>query len=167
MHAIEKNHAFNHQLWHTEDKARREDQGFEYVYRAKREIDRLNQARNVEVEQIDFYLYEALSPPPMGTCPLHSETPGMMIDRLSILSLKLFHMWIQTQRQEVDDAHRQAAEEKHQILVMQRKALHHCLLELIEATQKGTRTFALYKQFKLYNLPAWNPALYSEALRED
>jgi hypothetical protein len=33
---------------------------------------------------------------------LHSETTGMMIDRLSILSLKIFHMRLQTERTDVD-----------------------------------------------------------------
>ena len=38
---VEENHAFNFQLWHAEDKARRDDMGYEFVYQAKREIDSL------------------------------------------------------------------------------------------------------------------------------
>ena len=32
---VEENHAFNYQLWHAEDRARRDDKGFEFVYRAR------------------------------------------------------------------------------------------------------------------------------------
>jgi len=37
---VEEEHHCNFELWHEEDKARREDQGFEFVYRAKRNPDR-------------------------------------------------------------------------------------------------------------------------------
>jgi hypothetical protein len=73
------NHWMNFQLWHEEDKARRDDMGFEYIYHAKRHIDRFNQARNNFVEAMDKSIYENLSP--KEHTPINSETPGMMIDR--------------------------------------------------------------------------------------
>ena len=53
-----KNHAENYQLWHEEDKARRDDMGFEYVYNAKRAIDGHNQRRNNQMEAMDNILFE-------------------------------------------------------------------------------------------------------------
>ena len=35
---------------------------------------------------------------PTPDSPLHSETPGMIIDRLSILSLKVYHMRLEAGR---------------------------------------------------------------------
>src|SRR6187401_619449 len=95
---VEENHAFNYQLWHAEDRARREDMNFEFVYLAKREIDFCNQQRNNRMEAMDEWLYATLQPANHNQCPVNSESPGMIIDRLSILSLKSYHMALQTER---------------------------------------------------------------------
>jgi hypothetical protein len=157
---IQANHADNYQLWMAEDRARREDKGFEFVYQAKREIDRWNQARNDQVEAMDLWLFDHLSPLPIGSCPVHSETPGMIIDRLSIMSLKIFHMAIQTNREEESAAHRETCRHKLSVLKTQRVMLHECLLNLISDILGGKRTFGLYRQFKMYNDPSLNPQLY-------
>ena len=95
---VEENHAFNYQLWHAEDRARRDDLGFEFVYHAKREIDHCNQQRNNRMEAMDEWLFHQLQPASHIECPVHSETPGMMIDRLSIMALKAYHMALQIER---------------------------------------------------------------------
>lgn len=161
---VEENHAFNYQLWHAEDRARREDMGFEYVYHAKREIDAHNQQRNNRMEQIDTWFYQTLKPATANQCPVHSETPGMMIDRLSILALKAYHMELQTLREEVDSAHREACQAKLHIILAQRQQLQACLTELLEEAENQTRTFRVYHQFKMYNDPNMNPELYTSKL---
>ncbi len=88
---VEANHLENFLLWHEEDIARRDDLGPERVLQAKRRIDRFNQQRNDIVEKMDKYLVQELKPRTEG-CAFNSETPGMMIDRLSILALKNYHM---------------------------------------------------------------------------
>jgi len=98
---LEENHLRNFSLWHEEDVARRDDLGFEAVYRAKRNIDRFNQERNNFAEEMDQAVVAALTPAESG-CPRNSETPGMMIDRLSILALKEFHMREETLRTDAD-----------------------------------------------------------------
>ncbi|MDP3705607.1 MAG: DUF4254 domain-containing protein [Legionellaceae bacterium] len=160
LRLVEENHAFNYQLWHAEDRARREDMGHTFVYHAKREIDQHNQQRNNRMEAIDEWLFTALKPAAPSVCPVHSETPGMMIDRLSILALKLFHMIQQSTRQDVNETHRQACLDKSRILREQQKQLHQCLSDLLDATRNQTRTFRVYHQFKMYNDPALNPELY-------
>ena len=72
---VEEEHHCNFELWHEEDKARREDKGFEFVYRAKRSIDRWNQRRNDCIERIDKWMADRIRSFPEGT-PMHSETPG-------------------------------------------------------------------------------------------
>lgn len=161
LRLVEENHAFNFQLWHAEDRARREDLGFEYVYHAKRDIDGFNQQRNNRVEAIDAWLFQALNPAPIApNCPLHSETPGMMIDRLSILALKTYHMALQTTREDVEPGHRQTCQEKLQTLQDQQQHLSACLADLIGEILAKTRTFKIYHQFKMYNDPTLNPELY-------
>lgn len=53
---VADNHHWNYALWHEEDKARRDDKGFEYVYHAKRNIDRYNQQRNNMMEAMDAWI---------------------------------------------------------------------------------------------------------------
>lgn len=157
-----ENHAFNFQLWNQEDEARRDDLGFEHVYRAKRAIDGFNQERNNRMEQMDDWITYHLKPSTQPTCPIHSETPGMMIDRLSILSLKQYHMTKQTKRQDVDDAHRLRCQDKLSILTQQQQTLLHCLNDLLSDIETQKRTFRTYRQCKMYNDPTLNPALYTK-----
>lgn len=160
LRLVEENHAFNYQLWHAEDRARRDDLGHEMVYLAKREIDYCNQQRNNRMESMDEWLCRQLKPAPFTHCPVHSETPGMMVDRLSIMSLKAYHMALQTTRDDVDEAHRQTCLEKLHTIETQQKQLSLCLEQLLNEVQKQTRTFRVYHQFKMYNDPTLNPELY-------
>jgi hypothetical protein len=156
---VEENHLRNFQLWHEEDIARRDDLGSERVHQAKRAIDRFNQERNNFIEEMDKVLVAALKPLEAGV-PRNSETPGMMIDRLSILALKEFHMREETVRADASEAHRATCSEKLARIVRQRADLTQCVGDLLADVAAGTRTFAVYYQFKMYNDPALNPQLY-------
>lgn len=158
---VEENHAFNYQLWHAEDRARREDMGHTFVYHAKREIDQCNQQRNNRMEAMDEWLCNTLKPASLEHEFVHSETPGMMIDRLSILELKHYHMELQSVRQDTDETHRQTCLNKTRILIAQQQQLTQCLYDLLEATINHKRTFKVYHQFKMYNDKNLNPELYS------
>ncbi|WP_367608052.1 DUF4254 domain-containing protein [Legionella sp. W05-934-2] len=157
---IEQNHSFNYQLWHAEDKARRDDKGAEFVYQAKRQIDRFNQQRNNAMEAIDQWCLQQHQPTDDPDCAIHSETPGMMIDRLSILCLKIFHMQLQVDRTDASSAHRQQCREKLAVLNLQRDILARCLDQLFLEVDQGKRRFIVYQQFKMYNDPNLNPELY-------
>lgn len=160
--ALHDNHRANFDLWHQEDRARRDDKGAEYVYRAKRAIDTLNQARNDAMERIDDALLTEL--PTQGEeAPLHSETPGMIIDRLSILSLKEYHMEEEAGRQEASPEHRARCAARLEVIQTQRRDLTACLERLLNDVTYGRRRFKLYRQFKMYNDPSLNPELYQES----
>ena len=159
---VQENHLRNFELWHEEDIARRDDLGSERVHKAKRAIDRFNQERNNFIEEMDKALVAELRPPLSG-CPKNSETPGMMIDRLSILALKEFHMREETVRTGASEEHRQNCSTKLARIVQQRQDLTTCLGDLLDEVKAGTRTFAVYFQFKMYNDPALNPELYKSA----
>jgi hypothetical protein len=147
LRLLEENHLRNFSLWHEEDVARRDDLGFEPIYRAKRAIDRFNQERNNFADT---------------GCPRNSETPGMMIDRLSILALKEYHMHEETVRPDASAAHREKCAEKLARIRLQRADLTTCLAELFADVAAKRRTFSVYYQFKMYNDPALNPQLYAK-----
>jgi hypothetical protein len=104
---IQKNHLFNTSLWEEEDLARRRNVPDLEIVRNKRNIDVFNQNRNDMIELIDREIIRELAGVLENHAVLHSETAGAMIDRLSILSLKIYHMRIQTERDDVDQEHRE------------------------------------------------------------
>ncbi len=158
---LEENHLRNFSLWHEEDVARRDDLGFEAVYKAKRAIDRFNQERNDFAEKMDKEFVAGLQPLESGV-PRISETPGMIVDRLSILALKEFHMHEETVRADASAEHKARCAEKLARIRRQRSDLTTALAELIADVAAQRRTFSVYYQFKMYNDPALNPQLYRQ-----
>lgn len=159
--AIEDNHRCNCLLWDEEDLARRTNVADAEIAANKRAIDAYNQKRNDAIERIDAQLLDALEGvTPRADVRLSSETAGAMIDRLSILSLKIHHMRLQTERGDVDQAHVDACSAKLARLVEQRTDLGVCLERLLEEAARGESTFKVYRQYKMYNDPKLNPALY-------
>jgi hypothetical protein len=172
---IQTNHRFNCRLWAEEDLARRTQVGDDQIAANKRAIDRCNQARNDATERIDELLLitlglvdpaSARTDAPLSTVGpgsrLNSETAGSMIDRLSILALKVHAMRAQTERTDVDDEHRRSSHGKLERLLQQRDDLGGCLDSLLAECAAGRAHFKVYRQFKMYNDPRFNPALVSE-----
>ena len=160
-------HRANFDLWHREDEARDPNAPDHTIAVIKHDIDRLNQLRNDLAERVDVALLtvvpELRRDESLTDIPLHSESPGLMIDRLSILALKLFHT--------EEEAHRAGATVEHHtrnlarlaVLTEQRDDLVHCLDQLWADVLAGRRRFKLYRQLKMYNDPSLNPVLYGKA----
>ena len=161
--AIEDNHRNNCLLWDEEDLARRRNVPDSEIAGNKRAIDGYNQKRNDAIERVDEQLLNLLSEKmKSATARLNSETPGAMIDRLSILSLKIRGMRLQTQRADVDRSHVEECTQKLNRLNEQRTDLAACLDRLLEECARGESRFKIYRQFKMYNDPKLNPAVYGE-----
>jgi hypothetical protein len=156
-------HRANFELWHEEDKARAPEVTDAEIARVKRSIDGLNQRRNDLVEKMDAWLIERLEQ--NAAEPLNSETPGLMIDRLSILALKIYHTREEIERTGATEAHRRRNQDRMALLVEQRDDLAGCLDALWAEVLEGTRRFKLYRQLKMYNDPELNPAVYGAKQR--
>jgi hypothetical protein len=172
---IEINHFFNSSLWAEEDLARRTTVSDREIAQNKRAIDKYNQARNDATERVDEVLLTELglvdatsaqTDAPVTKIPsgarLNSETAGSIIDRMSIMALKIHAMRAQTRRTDVDEAHRQGSQIKLERLLQQRGDLAACLNTLIADTQASRAYFKVYRQFKMYNDPRFNPVLVAE-----
>ncbi len=149
--------------WHLEDIIR--DPAIDPVeaLKIKRRIDKSNQDRTDMVEYIDSYLLDKYKEvTPAADARLNTETPAWAIDRLSILALKIYHMARETERTDVDEAHREACRRKLDVLLTQQKDLSRAIEELIEDIEAGRKYMKTYKQMKMYNDPSLNPVLYGQ-----
>src|ERR1700761_5524791 len=163
--ALKEQHLANFQLWHAEDAARTPGATDQELARIKRFIDTANQRRNDLTEQCDLLLLELLGQEglPTAGAELHSESPGLMLDRLSILSLKIFHTREEIDRPGAPAGHRERNQERLRILLEQRDDLAASLDRLWQQILEGRRSFKLYRQLKMYNDPALNPAVYGKS----
>ena len=160
---IELNHRFNCLLWDEEDLARRKHVPDSEIAGNKRAIDGYNQRRNDAIERMDEALLEGLARAQRKAgARLNSETAGSIVDRLSILSLKIHHMRLQTRREDVNKAHIDNCSTRLSRLLEQRQDLAGCFDRLMAETSLGDAWFKVYRQFKMYNDPALNPAVYGE-----
>jgi hypothetical protein len=126
----------------------------------KRMIDASNQDRTDTVEYVDSYFLDthkavALKP----DAKINSESPAWAIDRLSILALKIYHMHLETVREDASDAHRAACQTKLNILLEQRVDLSSAIDDLLEDISTGEKYMKVYKQMKMYNDDELNPVL--------
>ena len=173
---VATNHRNNCLLWDEEDLARRTRASDADITANKRAIDGYNQARNDATERVDEFLLISLGlidPATAGSdqpvarvgadARLNSETAGSMMDRMSIMSLKIKAMTAQTTRSDVDEAHRTSSKQKLARLNEQRDDLGACLDQLLADSKAGRAYFKVYRQFKMYNDPRFNPVLVAEA----
>ncbi|GHA78264.1 hypothetical protein GCM10009007_19100 [Formosimonas limnophila] len=160
---IETNHFNNASLWAEEDLARRTTVSGDEIAKNKRAIDGFNQARNDATERVDEeILVRLVDVAHQADARLNSETAGSMIDRMSIMSLKIKAMRAQTQRTDVDAVHIASCEQKLATLIEQRNDLGGCLDALLTDAQAGRAYYKIYRQFKMYNDKTLNPELVKE-----
>jgi hypothetical protein len=150
--------------WHLEDIIRNPEINPADGLAIKRRIDKSNQERTDTVEKMDDFFLEAFRDVRfLPDTRINSETPAWLLDRMSILMLKIYHMKEQTERKDVSAQHLERCREKLVILEEQKEDMRRAFDELIEDIGSGRRRFKVYRQMKMYNDSTLNPVLYKSA----
>ena len=88
-HLVWLNVKTNQELWNLEDLARMTELGPEHVATTKQKIDKNNQIRHDLIRKIDIEITDQIGVSPGPRERFCCESPGMIIDRLAILFIKL------------------------------------------------------------------------------
>lgn len=162
-HLVCQQHEHNYRLWHQEDIARSPSVTDEKIAEVKRAIDKLNQQRNDMIEKLDDAITELLGKLHLEAEPgarINTETAGSAIDRLSIMSLRLYHYREQLDREDATAEHRAKVAQRIDLCEQQHADLSQSLSELLEDIFNGKKQHRTYRQMKMYNDPTLNPEIY-------
>ena len=146
--------------WHLEDLIRNPNIDSNKGLELKHRIDKSNQNRTDIVEKIDDYYFSIFKNTSEKDSKLNTESPGCVVDRLSILNLKIYHMNEQLERKNVTAEHILNCEKKMVVLQNQRIDLSNSFNELLEEYKEGIKKMKVYRQMKMYNDSNLNPELY-------
>jgi hypothetical protein len=144
MDQISALHRNNAAQWDREDASRGHGDDAA-VAAAKRDIDRLNRARHDFIEAIDRAILGAVAP--HEGAPLVTETPGMAIDRLSVLVIRLAAT---EARAASGTAGARLYADRLPRLRSQLNTLEEAIATLLNDLENGTRRFLTHESLKLY-----------------
>ena len=130
--------------WHLEDIIRNPEIDPVEALAIKRRMDKY---KNVKV---------------LPDATINTESPAWAIDRLSILTLKIYHMREEASRPDATAEHKARCAQKLAVLMEQKKDLSMALDQLLSDIRDGKKYMKVYKQMKMYNDPALNPVLYGK-----
>jgi hypothetical protein len=138
--------------WHEEDRSRAHGGGDALLGAVKRSIDASNRRRVQTVDKLDDVIFTGLqeSGAIETAAPLNSESPASIIDRLSVLALKIYHVAEAQGALDSGTAEEQAMQERLDTLTEQYADLGVCFDRLILGIRTGKAGLKLYRQVKLY-----------------
>jgi len=149
--------------WHYEDIIRDPNINPMDGMEMKRKIDKSNQHRTDVVEQLDDYYISIFNNViPVANAKLNTESPGWVVDRISILCLKIFNMQDKVDRTDTDEKQKKQCLNKLNILLEQKKDISKSFNDLLDEIQKGEKQIKVYRQMKMYNDDTLNPVLYKK-----
>ena len=147
--------------WHLEDIIRDPNIDLQKGMEIKRRIDHSNQNRTDTVEHIDdYYIHLYKDVVAKENVTVNTESPAWVVDRLSILCLKIYHMNEQANRKDASEDHVQKCKDKLAILLEQQDDLSASFDELLADFNSGKKRIKVYRQMKMYNDDSLNPILY-------
>ena len=91
-----------------------------------------------------------------------AETVGSLVDKLSIIELKIYHMAEQAARDDATPDFRDRCNQRLEVMRLQRDDLAEELSTLLADIAAGRVVPKVYRQFKMYNDPRFNPELVKE-----
>lgn len=149
--------------WHLEDIIRLPTINPTEALQIKRRIDKSNQDRTDMVEKMDDYFLDQFKHvQPKPSAKINSETPAWLLDRMSILLLKIYHMREQVERKDASVEHIAKCQVKLAILLEQKTDMQMAFDQLMEDILYGDRKMKVYRQMKMYNDASLNPMLYQK-----
>ena len=149
--------------WHLEDIIRDPYINPDEALVIKRRIDASNQDRTDMVEKIDDWFWNYFGAKNDLSCgKINTESPAWVVDRLSILALKIYHMQEQVNRTDSDATHKEKVEQKLSVLMEQKEDLSLAFNQLIDDVMEGRKYMKVYRQMKMYNDESLNPVLYKK-----
>jgi hypothetical protein len=146
------------EIWDLEDLARSNVAETEVIVKTKKRIDILNARRHEFIDSIDMQVVRHCSLPTVS----YSETPGEILDRLMIISLKIRANLAISINPLLPDLIRQSGCERKLRLSAWRVHLQSCLFSLLNDINLGRASVPPRSEFKLYNDQNLNPILRAE-----
>jgi len=153
-------HYKNFVVWHLEEFVRDEKTADHDVLKAEKTINNHNMKRLEAIEQIDIWIENVLQSAGVNAdkdADINSETPGSIVDRLSILVLKIFHMQEHLDAESLDENSKKTLALQMYILEEQRDDLANAINRLLLDIRQGKKRHKVYRQFKIYNDPSFHP----------
>ena len=151
----EKLQLINTFQWHEEDKSRAHGAGDMVLGAIKRSIDASNRRRVQTVGRLDDQIYTGLREAGSlkADAPLHSESPGSIIDRMTVLALKTYHVGEANDALAAGSEDAVAMQGRLDTLTEQYADLGVCLDRLLVGIAAGETGLKLYRQVKLFKDP--------------
>jgi hypothetical protein len=87
-----------------------------------------------------------------------AETVGSLVDKITIIELKIYHMREQAQRDDATDEFRARCEQRIAVMHEQRDDLAAEITRLVADMAGGRVIPKVYRQFKMYNDPQYRRA---------
>ena len=156
-------HLYNFKIWHFEDKIRNPYAKSTDVAKLKRKIDLNNQKRNNQIETIDRHILDLLRNKNIKArinVPGFTENPGSTLDRMSVQSLRIYHLNKELHRNKCDIGHKTQVKQKLATLFNQKTALSNNFIYQLTQLFHGKASLRLYFELKMYNNPKLNPEIY-------
>jgi hypothetical protein len=155
-------HENNIAQWNLEDAARRDVSDDRALAAAKREIDVLNTKRHALVEAIDAVFAASFEQVP-SAAPA-TESPAMVLDRLSVLVIRI----ASTERVANSDASdREVYTNRLPLLHEQLARLREALDALFDDVRAGRKQFVPYQSLKLYRAGSARPSSHGDGSHPD
>ena len=150
---VAREHACNLLIWRHEEFARQPGAPDAIVAQAKRTIDIHNKARNDWIERIDTAIaemIEALDVAPAADASMNTETVGSVIDRLSIMAIRIHHLRADLGGDRPDPLGAHATVDELATCERQRRELAAALESVLSDITTGRKRHMAHRHLKIY-----------------
>jgi hypothetical protein len=155
-------HENNIEQWNREDTVRRDVSDDRAVAAAKRDIDLLNTKRHELVEAIDVAFAACFEQ--VASAPPTTESPAMVLDRLSVLVIRIAST-ARVANSEAPD--REVYAHRLPRLHEQLARLQEALNAMFDDVRAGRKRFVPYESLKLYRAGSVRPSSHGDGNRRD